>query len=594
MPSHDKGDAHGGAILDREALRVYSRFWEYVAPYKRYLAVSIFGMILFAGCNTGIAMLMRPLLDDGVAGEGVVPKWIPFAVFAVMLARGVGNYLSTYYMGIAGEFGVRRLRTEIFAHMLRLPSSFYDAHDQGGMLSRLTQVTNNVKLLVSRSMVMLIRDILTLAFLLAWMIYLNWILATVFLLMGPLVLRIVRSNARRFRRLSHAAYERMGDLTGVVGQALRGEEVVKSFVAQDYMLGRFNKVNDALAEYNRGQLRVKSTGVPLAMFILGAGISVVIFLFTFEAVVEWMSIGTLVSFLVAAVMVPKPVRSLVGVNALVQSSLTGMRMVLEVMDAPVEPQGGASPASRENLRGDIAFENVSLRYAGAAHDSLSSVSLAIKAGHRLALVGRSGAGKSTLVRLLMRFYEPDSGRILVDGGDIRETDLHVLRGQIAYVSQKIMLFNDTIARNIACDELVDDARVREAARLAHVLEFADELPEGLDTRIGRGARTLSGGQSQRIALARCVYKAAPIIVFDEATSSLDAESEEQLRLALDNTLKGRTCIIIAHRFSTIRDVDAVAVMERGRIVQTGTHDELIKVDGVYKTLYNKGDAGMHA
>ena len=579
------------------ALRVCGRFLEYVRPHKRLFVVAFVGMVVFSASNTGFAMLMKELLDGGAINEGVIPRWIPLALLAVLVVRGTGYFLSTYCMGVINSRAARAVRTDLFVQMLHLPVSFYEGFDKAKMLSRLTHVVSSVSDNMTRTVTSLIRDSLMLLFLLAWMVYLNWILSLVFFLAVPIVLRVVKSGSRRVKHLSKMSFGSMADLTAVADQSLRGDEVVKSFVGQAYMRERFEETNESVADYMRRMIKVKASSAPLAMLGTGVGISLVIFLFTLEGFAQWITIGELVSFLVSAMMVPRPVKSLVNLNVMMQAAISGMRLILEVLDVEAEPTAPSVAAKpTDELKGDIVFENVSMNYEGGGDGgrAVSSVSFRAEAGRRVAVVGRSGAGKSTLVRLLMRFYEPDAGRILIGGKDIAGMDLHALRHAVAYAPQQAVLFNDTIANNIACSRDADADRVREAARMAHVLEFAEALPEGLETQVGRGGRSLSGGQRQRVALARCLYKDAPVVVFDEATSALDSESEDLIKDAVRETLKGRTCLIIAHRFSTIYDADAVVVLESGRVVQTGTHDELVETDGVYRTLYRKGEAGLRA
>lgn len=572
-------------------LSLYLILLKYVSPYKWYFAVAAVGMVIFSSTNAGIAMLVKPLLDEAQMSEGtVIAVWIPFSIIGVLIARSVGQFLSTYFLGVVTTSALREMRNDLFQRLLHSTTSFYDAHDHGKLISRITHVTSSVGNLVTSIVLTTIRDSLTLILLIAWMIYLNWVLTLIFVSVMPIVLYILRKTKGLYRKLSGQSFVAMGDLTNITNQAITGEEVIKSYSGYDYAYKAFKQSNEDLAKRMRRLLRVKSISIPLIMLLVGSSSALIIYLFTFDTVTQWISLSELMSFLTAGLLIPKPAKGLANVYASIHSSLSGVKLLAEVFNAPLEAPfkslaSHTAPPTCERLRGDIKIENLSMSYDAVRH-GLSSVSLHIKPGEHLALVGRSGAGKTTLVRLLMRFYNPDSGRILADDKDIADMNIHDWRTQVSYVGQQVILFQDTIKKNIAFQSEIDEDRIRQVVEQAHVSQFVDKLPEGLDTKLGPGQTSLSGGEKQRIALARCLYKDAPIIIFDEVTSALDTQAEMVIKDTIQNLLRDRTCIIIAHRFSTISEADRVAVLDNGHLVEEGTHSELLEAGGVYKELYD--------
>lgn len=570
--------------IGKESLRLYTKLLKYARGFRGQFILVVIGMFVFSVTDAGFAALMKPLLDEG-SSEGVsITAWIPLGIIGILFLRGIGYFLSSYYMGYIGNHMTRRLRADLFEHLLHLPMSFYDTNDEGHIIARMTHNVTQTGNLVSQTITILVRDTLTLMFLLAWMIYLNWILTMIFVLAIPLVLIFMRYSSRRFRKISRRMHNMVGVMTNTIEQTIEGKSVIKSFSNHEYIKDYFNKSNEALSDYNLRLLSIKASSVPAMMFFVGLIVAMIVYLFTFDAVIRWITIGELVSFLIAAVLLFKPVKNLSKVSIIMQGSLAAASEIFKILDKEREPRiPAAEPLHR--IRGDIKFRNVSMRYEQNETNALTDISFHIKPNQRIGLVGRSGAGKSSLVHLLLRFYNPTDGAILIDNTDISVMDTHSLREQIAYVGQTTMLFHDTIARNITCGHRLDKQRLSEATRCSYVSEFADRLSQGLDTVIAPGQQILSGGQRQRIALARCLYKDAPIVILDEATSALDSGSESYIQKATDEVLKERTCIIIAHRYTTIRNVDYLLVMDEGRLVETGTHEALLSAGGVYQSLY---------
>ncbi len=573
------------AQRDRE---LYLRLLGYVRPYATVFGVALAAMVAAAATEPLFPALIKPLLDGGFAAgrsPALPPGAYAGALVAIFVARGLLTFTSQYCMAWVANRVVLDLRGAMFARLLRLPARFFDDHSSGTVLSRVAYDVGGVTAAATSVLTVLVRDSLAVLGLLAWLLYLDWKLTLVALAVGPPIALFVRLLSRRLRRMAREAQRATGELVQVLEEAIGSHKVVKVFGGQDYEARRFAQANQRLRGFNMRQTVPAALITPVTHTLAAVALAIIVYLALQDSLAARTTVGEFASFITAMLLLLGPVRRLTEVNAPLQRGLAAADSVFGLMDTPAEEDRGTLALGR--ARGAIAFEDVSFTYPGRGEPALAAVSLEVRPGETVALVGVSGGGKTTLVNLLPRFYAPSSGRILLDGHDLQSLTLEALRANIALVSQDVVLFNDTIRANIAYGAMARAAEdaVLAAARAAHALEFVERLPEGMATRVGERGVKLSGGQRQRLAIARALLKDAPVLVLDEATSALDSESERLVQAALETLMRGRTTIVIAHRLSTVERADRIVVLARGRVVESGTHAGLLARAGAYARLH---------
>ncbi|MBX9675667.1 MAG: lipid A export permease/ATP-binding protein MsbA [Methylotenera sp.] len=562
---------------------LYLRLFRYAWHYKAYFLISIFALVVLSASNTGFLALIKQVTDEGFVKQTPDQVYkLPLMLFGLMAVRALAGFVSLYYMRWIARHVVEVIRNEAFAKLMLLPVSYFDAGSSSVIVSKLTYDTERLSIVSTRVALSMIRDALTAVGLLGYMLYLDWKLTLIFAVVTPLMALYLRKMTPKLRASAKRVQESMGDMTKAAEEAIAGQRIVKIFGAGEYEFNRFAKIvgNNRHIELRLTRISGLNSLVIELLAAIALGLVVYYAVGTFSA-------GEFAAFVGALLMLITPIKHLTAANEEFQIGLAAAQSVFEVMDSPTEMNDGEKTIQR--AKGEIEFKNVSLRYDNAKKLALDNLSFTIQPGEKLALVGRSGGGKTTLVNLLPRFYELQQGLILLDGVDVRALEIKNLRSQFALVSQDIVLFNDTVFNNIAYGALrnATEAEVIDAAKAAHAWDFIQQLPEGLQNEIGdRGVR-LSGGQRQRIAIARAILKNAPILLLDEATSALDTESEQFVQAALDTLMQGRTTIVIAHRLSTIENADRILVMDHGKIVESGSHQELIGQNGYYSKLYQK-------
>lgn len=566
--------------------KTFRRLLQYVKPYRWAFGLAIIGMIGYAGVDTFFFANIEVLIDQGL-GQSNPTILLYGALFVpiVFLFRGLFNFISTYFLSYVGFHIVSSMRRQLFDHMMRLPVSYHDKVSTGDMISKITYDTQQLAEACSRAILTLIREGAFVIGLLGLMIYHSWQLSLVFLLIGPVIGKIVSIVSKRFRHVSGRIQTAMGNVTTTSEQMLNGHQVVTMFEGQKHESERFGKITNITRQQNMKLVSTSSLSTSVIQLIASLSLSMVLVIASFPDMLAQLTPGAFTTLVAAMIMLLRPLKQLTNVNADFQRGLAAASSIFSVLDQPQEVDSGTRVLDRAN--GRISFKNVTFNYPGKDAPALHDVSFDVEAGRSVALVGRSGSGKSTISSLLTRFYDYETGSIELDGHDIREYTLKSLRRQFAVVSQRVTLFNDTIANNIAygANGQVSAERINEVVRLAYVSEFTDNLPQGLETMVGENGVMLSGGQRQRIAIARALLRDAPVLILDEATSALDTESERHIQQALDNLQQDRTSLVIAHRLSTIEKVDEILVLEQGRVIERGSHDALLAKDGSYAQLY---------
>jgi len=577
------------------SLRIYFRLLGYLRPFLGLFGVSLLGYLMFASSQPMLAGILKYFIDGLSAAGGKIPYALPLLgemdlihalpvlLVVVVSWQGLGSFLGNYYLARVSLGLIDDLRRGLFDSLLRLPNHYFDQQNSGHLISRITYDVTMVTGAATEAIKVVIREGMTIVFLFGYLLWMNWRLTLVMVAILPIIALMVASASRKFRKQSRKIQVAMGDLTHVASETIQGYRVVRSFGGEDYESARFRA---ASADNTAKQLRMVRTAAsytPALQFVTFstmAALLVLVLLLRGEA-----SAGDLVAYITAAGMLPKPIRQISEVSGTIQKGLAGAESIFAQLDEAPEPDQGT--VERERVEGRLQVSDLSFAYPGSAQRVLDQVSFSVEPGQMVALVGRSGSGKSTLANLIARFYNHDSGHILIDGVDVEDYTLRNLRRHIALVTQQVVLFNDTVAGNIAYGDLTSAPRaaIEAAAEAAFAREFIDRLDAGFDTLIGENGVMLSGGQRQRLAIARALLKDAPILILDEATSALDTESERHIQSALDRVMAGRTTLVIAHRLSTIERADLILVMDQGRIVERGTHAELLAGNCHYARLH---------
>ncbi len=586
---------------------VFKRLLGYLRPMKGIFITAVLGLATYGIVDASFMYFIKPFIDQGFSQPTVVTNVAgdmlptsngfssdndmlmkaPFFVIGMFFLRGVANFISTYCISYMSSRLIMNMRQQVFDHYLNLPVSYIDRENTGNLISRVTFDTEQIARASGSALISMVRDSVTVFGMLAIMFFYSWKLSLCILVIGPMIGVVVSFVSRRFRKVSKQIQAAMGGVTAATEQMLKGHKNVLAFGGQETEKERFAKVNNTNRQQTMKLAVAQAISQPVIMIIGSFALAFVLYAASFDSLKNDLTAGTFAAVIGAMLAMLQPIKNLSRVNAEFQRGLAACTTVFELLDRAPESDEGKFEIGR--AKGHLAFDNVSFRYPEQESKALNNVNFDVKPGKTIALVGRSGSGKSTMASLITRFYSGiEKGDITLDDVSVNDYTLASLRSQIALVSQQVTLFNDTIASNIAYAYPGDVTReqIEEAARLAHAMEFIEELPAGLDTMVGENGVLLSGGQRQRVAIARAMLRNAPVLILDEATSALDTESEKAIQLGLENLRHNRTSVVIAHRLSTIENADEILVIERGNVIERGTHKSLLEEDGHYAKLYS--------
>ncbi len=567
-------------------LVVYKRLWGYTKRYKWMFVLGVIGVSVDASMQAAFVKFMEPLIDRVFVGkDSEYGLWMAGFIFVAAITRIVGNFVGVYSMEWVGRKVVADLRQELFNQYVVLPASYFDHHSSGQLISKLAYNSEQVANAATRSVIAAFRDVILVILMLTVMLTANVMLSLVMLLLVPIIGLLVTVISRRFRKISHRIQDSMGDVSHLTEEAVVGQQVIKVFQGQDAEKQRFESVNEKTRRLLMRMLATRLASSSMVQLAAGLALVLLMVVATRPSMLNDISAGTFTVVFWAMIGTIPPLKRLTTVQASVQNGIAAAESIFDVLDTEAEPDSG--DYSIDRVEGAIEFRNVGFIYDSSEKAVLEDVSFTVPAGSVTALVGHSGSGKTTLAGLLPRFYPYSEGHVLLDGVELSDYRLDNLRSQIALVSQDIILFNDTVAGNIAYGALggASPEAIEQAARDAHAMEFIEQLPEQLDTMVGERGMLLSGGQRQRIAIARALLKDAPILILDEATSALDSRSEKAIQEALSEVMKHRTTLVIAHRLSTIENADQIIVLEKGRVIESGTHEDLLHRGEAYSRLY---------
>ena len=578
----------------KSSLQLYGRLIQTIRPYRAVVALSVLAMVLAAALEPVLPALLKPLVDQNLIAKNTQMQWwVPLALVLSFLAKGVAEYAANVASQWIANKAITDLRRQVFAHQMELPLSEHLAQSQGRMLSRLLYDIPQVGAALSSAWIVVVRDTLIIIGLTGYLIYTAWELTLLILAIAPIVAWMITLASKKLRGGNQAMQESAGTMTGAIEESLAGIREIKIFGTQAHEAQRFAAITEELRANTMRTVRIGALNVPLVQVLASLAVAAVIWLASNLSAQDRLSPGTFVAFVAAMAMLFEPIRRLTNINDVIQRGLAGAQSLYALLDTPAEPASAAVGYPVPRARGHVRFEGVSFRYPGQEAWAVQDFNLELRAGETVALVGASGSGKTSVVQLMARFFAPTQGRILLDGQDIAQMDLVALRSQLGWVGQHVVLFDDTVAANIAYGRPdATHAQIAQAAGAANALEFIQALPHGLQSRVGVNGGQLSGGQRQRIAIARAFMKDAPVLLLDEATSALDNASERAVKDAVALLRQQRSVLVVAHRLSTVRDADRIIVMEHGRAVESGSHDELAAANGAYARLLASGSDAL--
>jgi len=572
--------------LSQNGMEIYKRLASYALKHWKYLILAFIGLLIAGATVPLFALYMKPLLDGTFLDKDPeIIRWAPFALLLIFLMRGIASFMSSYSMEWIGRSVVKEIRGELFSRLLRLPVSFYDRTNSGQLVTRLIYHVEQVSIAATKGLTILVQDSVIVIGSMGVMFYHSWKLTLIILVVAPIIAILISYISKRFRKLSKQIQDQVSEVSQIGHEAISATREIRIFDGLDYEAKRFELVNELNHRSYMKRIVTERLSMPIVQFIMAIALAIVVYSATHGEMLDTFSAGKFMSFMTAMIALLDPVKRLTGVSAVLQSGIAAGESIFSLLDETAEKDTGTQELQK--AKGDFEFNAVSFTYSDVSDKVLNDISFTVKAGEKIALVGQSGSGKTTLVNLLPRFYDDWNGEITLDGHLLQDIKLTNLREQFAYVGQDVTLFNDTVRNNIAYGKLrnVSDHEVKKAAEAAYALEFIEKLPQGFDTQVGENGTLLSGGQKQRLAIARAILSNAPILILDEATSALDTKSERHIQNALESLLENRTTFMIAHRLSTIEKADVILMMEDGKILESGTHEELLAKNGAYAKLY---------